>query len=96
VLRDARGKQATISLRGRFESDDSVTVAGAVYPGLGSGVRPVGEVMRDSVARRVVHLLARWYFRSDCVYLVSPPGRLRLPRVRAVAAIIDSIAGVLG
>jgi len=96
LLRDARGRQLSVAVRGRFESDDTATLEAALYAGLGIGIRPRSEVMRESAAGRLIHLLPRWYFLSDRVYLVSPPGRLRLPRVRAVAAIIESIAGELG
>ena len=96
VLSDAGGRQTSVPVRGRFESDDTATLAAALYGGLGIGLRPKGEVLRESTAGRLVHVLPRWHILSYRVHLVSPPGRLRLPRVRAVATIIESVAGLLG
>lgn len=92
VLRDANGKQISVPVRGRFESDDTATLAAAVQAGIGIGLRPKGEVLREAVAGRLVHVLPRWHFGLSTVHLVAPPGRLRLARVRAVATIIEAAA----
>ena len=96
VLHNAEGRQVSVAVTGRFESDDTATLSAALYGGLGIGIRPRGEVQRESAAGRLVPILPRWNYLSLGVHLVSPPGRLRLPRVRAVAAIIESVVGLLG
>lgn len=95
LLRDGGGRQVRVRIQGRFESDDTAALAAALYGGLGIGLLPRGEVKRQSAAGRLVHVLPKWHIQDDRIYLVSPPGRLRLPRVRAVAAIIQSIADLL-
>jgi len=92
ILSDAQGRRKTVRVTGRFESDDTATLAAALYAGLGIGLLTRGEVRRQTAAGRVIHLLPRWHFLDDRIHLVFPPGRLRVPRVRAVAAIIQSIA----
>jgi DNA-binding transcriptional LysR family regulator len=95
-LRDPRGRTETVRVQGRFESDDTATLAMALYAGLGIGLLPRGEVRRATAAGRLVHVLPQWHFQDDRIHLVSPPGRMRLPRVRAVAAIIQAAAESLG
>src|SRR5262245_37478114 len=96
LLRDAHGKEVSVPIAGRFESDDTATLKAALYAGLGIGLRPRGEVARESAAKKLVPVLPRWRFLTNRIHLVSPPGRLRLPRVRAAAAIIESAASQLG
>lgn len=96
VLSDARGRQVSVAVQGRFESDDTATLAAAIYAGLGIGLRPRAEVLRATAEGRLVHVLPKWHFMSYRVHLVSPPGRLRVPRVRAVATVIESVANLLG
>jgi DNA-binding transcriptional LysR family regulator len=91
-LRDADGRTVTVQVRGRFESDDTATLKAALYAGLGVGLRPRGEVARASAEGKLVAVLPRWRFGSSRIHLVSPPGRMRLPRVRAVAAVIEEAA----
>jgi DNA-binding transcriptional LysR family regulator len=94
-LRDGDGRTVTVQIRGRFESDDTATLKAALYAGLGIGVRPRGEVVRASAEGKLVAVLPRWRFGSNRIHLVSPPGRMRLPRVRAVAAVIEEAARTL-
>ncbi|MBL8913913.1 MAG: LysR family transcriptional regulator [Archangium sp.] len=96
VLHDASGRQVSVPVSGSFESDDTATLSAALYSGLGIGIRPRGEVARAVEAGRLVRVLPRWSFASFRVHLVSPPGRLRLPRVRAVAQLIEDMAALLG
>lgn len=96
VLRDGHGKMVTVRVGGRFESDDTALLKAALYAGLGIGLRPRGEVARESAAGRLVPVLPRWRFGSSRIHLVSPPGRMRLPRVRAVAAILEQAARQIG
>lgn len=96
MLPDAQGRQVTVPVAGAFESDDTATLAAELTAGLGIGLRPRGEVALGAAEGRLVHVLPRWSFASFRVHLVSPPGRLRLPRVRVVAQMIESMAGMLG
>jgi DNA-binding transcriptional LysR family regulator len=94
-LHDARGRTVTVRVGGRFESDDTATLKAALYAGLGIGLRPRGEIDRESATGRLVAVLPRWRFGSSRIHLVSPPGRMRLPRVRAVAAMLEEAAALL-
>lgn len=90
VLRDDRGREISAKVGGRFESDDGPTLAAALYAGLGIGIRPAHEVDQAAKAGRVVRVLAGWRFAPLTIYLVAPPGRMRLPRVRAVADLVQT------
>ncbi|MDX2019044.1 MAG: LysR substrate-binding domain-containing protein [Deltaproteobacteria bacterium] len=89
-LRHHSGKSYVAPVAGRFSSDDTATLHAAIQAGLGIGLRPRREVQEAASKGALVHVLPHWGFGDFPVYLVSPPGRLRLARVRAVANLIEA------
>ncbi|MEQ9318611.1 MAG: LysR family transcriptional regulator [Polyangiaceae bacterium] len=89
VLRDAKGRDVQARPGGRIDCDDTETLRRALYAGLGIGFRPPGEVKREARAGRLVPVLPRHGLRPVAVHLVTPPGRLRLRRVRAMAELLE-------
>jgi len=90
VLKNARGQERSVKVGGHFESDDTATLLAAVYAGLGIGFRPDGEVRREAARGKLVHVLPGWTSGGSGVrvQMLTPPGRLRLSRVRVVADIL--------
>lgn len=95
TLRDRRGREFSAEIGGRFECDDKAGLVAALYLSLGIGLRPRGEVLREVAAGRLVHILPRWQFAKISVSVISAPGRLKLPRVRAVADALAEAASLL-
>ena len=89
MLRDGRGKTIEVTPGGQLDCDDTETLKGALYAGLGIGLRPEGEVARAVAAGKLLRVLPRYGFQILPVHLVSVPGRLRLARVRAVATLLE-------
>lgn len=91
VLRNARGQERSVRVGGHFESDDTAILRAAVYGGVGIGFRPIGEIRREATRASLVHILPGWLGTGSGVrvQLLSPPGRLRLARVRMVAEILE-------
>jgi len=83
------GQMLEAPVAGQFESDDNDALRAALYAGLGIGVRPRTEVLQGVAEGRLVHVLPEYRWFEFPVYLVSPPGRLRLARVRAVANLLE-------
>lgn len=79
---------------GSFESDDTESLRLAIYSGLGIGFRPAGEVRREGEKGTLVPVLPGWIAGGSGVrlQLLSPVGRTRLGRVRAVAELIEQAA----
>lgn len=90
-LKNARGKQRSLPISGAFESDDTEALRAAVYGGVGIGFRPLGEIRREAAGGTLVHVLPGWTGSGSGVQvqLLSPPGRLRLARVRVVAEVVE-------
>lgn len=88
-LQDTTGKVVSARVGGQFESDDTEVLHRALHCGLGIGLRPRGEVETMSKQGVWVHVLPEYTVASLSVSLVSPVGRLRLSRVRAVAQLVE-------
>lgn len=95
ILRDARGREVSAEIGGRFESDDKAALVAALYLGMGIGLRSRGEVQREAAAGRLIRILPRWQFAKINVSVISAPGRLKIPRVRAVADALAEAAALL-
>lgn len=90
------GKRATAAIGGTFECNDAQLQGEALYAGLGIGLRPADEVRRGEEAGTLERVLPAWSFEPFSVWIVSPRGRLKVPRVAAVADVLRRIIGRLG
>jgi len=90
-----RGRRVEADIGGSFECDDAQLQAEALYAGLGIGLRPADEVRRAQLAGTLEPVLPGWRFQPVSVWIVSPRGRLRVPRVAAVADLLRRVIGRL-
>ena len=86
------GQGVTVPIAGRFECNDSRAHAIALDEGLGIALRPAPDVARAVRERRWVRVLPGWRTAPIPVWAVTPPGRLRVPRV---ALLVDALRQVL-
>lgn len=96
ALIDRQGRRVRARIRGAFECNEAQLQAEALYAGLGIGLRPGDEVRRGVEAGTLERVLPGWSFEPFSVWIVSPPGRLRVPRVAAVAEVLKRVIGRLG
>jgi len=89
------GKRVTAPIGGTFECNDAQLQSEALYAGLGIGLRPADEVRRAEAAGTLEQVLPAWSFEPFSVWIVSPRGRLQVPRVAAVAEVLRRIIGRL-
>lgn len=95
ALMHRSGKRSTARIGGTFECNDAQLQAEALYAGLGIGLRPSDEVQRAEQAGTLERVLPAWSFEPFSVWIVSPKGRLKLPRVAAVAELLKRVIGRL-
>jgi DNA-binding transcriptional LysR family regulator len=91
VLRD--GRLELVSAEARVRTTSARLAHEAVVAGAGIGLFPVHVVERDLAEQRLVPVLAPAEIRVGSLWLVHPPARIQLARVRAV---VDAIRQVLG
>lgn len=91
VLRSPDGEDVEAVPGGRIDCDDTETLRRATYAGLGIGLRPRREVEAAVERGELVAVLPGHYFRPVPVYLVTPPGRLRRRRVRAMSELLEAV-----
>lgn len=89
------GRPQRFPVAGRFETEDSRALAGALDGGLGIGIRLRSVVEADADAGRLQRVLPEWQLASLPVYALTPQGRQRLPRVRALVELLrNTIRGL--
>ncbi len=91
ALMHRSGKRSTARIAGTFECSDAQLQAEALYAGLGIGLRPADEVHRAEQAGTLARVLPTWSFEPFSVWIVSPKGRLKVPRVAAVADLLKRV-----
>lgn len=82
-LRDARGKETAVHVRGRIESNYNEVVRDAVLAGLGIAVHSIWHVADDLRAGRMLQVLPDYDVPDSGIYAVKPQRRQVPPRVRA-------------
>lgn len=96
ALVDLAGRRVKAPVDGTFECNDAQLQAEALYAGLGIRLLPADEVRRAQAAGTLERVLPRWRVAPVSVWVVSPRGRLRVPRVAAVADLLRRVIGRLG
>jgi DNA-binding transcriptional LysR family regulator len=89
------GKRTAARIAGTFECNDAQLQVEALYAGMGIGLRPADEVRRAALAGTLEQVLPAWSYEPFSVWIVSPKGRLKLPRVAAVADLLKRVIGRL-
>jgi DNA-binding transcriptional LysR family regulator len=97
-------RTVTVPVSGRFEANDTEALRQALLAGMGIGLRPLEEVLRGVREGRLVHVLPRWGFHIlpglgvgfPPLTVLSPPGRLKVARVRLVADALAEAGRLLG
>lgn len=85
TLVSGKGREQTVPVRGRFESDNSAALGEALRAGLGIGIRPQSEIEAGVEDGTLVHVLPKWRMAGIPLYLLTPAGRRRVPRIRIFA-----------
>jgi DNA-binding transcriptional LysR family regulator len=89
ALKDTHGREQSVPVRGRFESDDVRALSAALYAGIGIGFRPKGEVQRAVAGGSLVAVLPGLRSWAIPIYLLMPRVRARIPKVRLVADLLN-------
>lgn len=84
-LRDPGGKEASVRVRGRLESNFGEVLRDAALAGLGIALHSTWHVCEDLRAGRLQLVLPRYSLPESGLYAVMPQRRLVLPRARAFA-----------
>jgi DNA-binding transcriptional LysR family regulator len=92
TLKDPQGREHTVKVGGRFESDNPNALTAALHAGLGIGFRPRGEVARAAASGQVVPVLPGFRSWSVPIYLMTTRARSRLPRVRLIWDLVAAAA----
>jgi DNA-binding transcriptional LysR family regulator len=95
ALVDLAGRRVRAPVAGAFECNDAQLQAELLYAGLGIGLLPGDEVRRAQAAGTLERVLPRWRVAPVSVWVVSPRGRLKVPRVAAVADLLRRVIGRL-
>ncbi|MET0282930.1 MAG: LysR family transcriptional regulator [Polyangiales bacterium] len=83
-LRDARGREETVRVEGRYESSLGEALCDAAVAGLGIARHSTWLVRRELAAGRLVRVLPSYTTLPESgIYAVMPARRLLPPRVRA-------------
>lgn len=90
-----QGRRVSARIGGTFESSDAHVQLEALLAGLGIGLLPLVEIRRLSALGTVERVLPSWDFAPLSVWLVSPEGCLRVPRVAAVAEAVRKVVARL-
>lgn len=86
ALVDRQGRRCEASIGGSFECSDSRLQRDMLYAGYGIGARPASEVRHAERTGQLERALPSWAFDPVPVWVLSPRGRLRLPRIALVVA----------
>lgn len=89
TLVDRRGRVVEALVGGTFECSDAQLQNEVLFAGLGIGLRPLDEVARAEANGTLERVLPAWSFRPIPVWLVSPEPRVKVPRVAAVAELLQ-------
>lgn len=89
---DRRGRRCDAPISGTFQCSDSQLQRDVLYAGHGIGPRPASEVRRAESAGRLDRVLPAWAFAPIPIWVLSPKGRLRLPRI---ALVVDHLKRVV-
>jgi DNA-binding transcriptional LysR family regulator len=92
-LVDRQGRRVDAPIAGSLECSDAQLQAEALYAGFGIGLRPADEVRRAESTGTLERVLPGFRHRPFSVWLVSPQARSRIPRVAAVAELLQSVIG---
>ena len=95
ALVNRRGRRVEARINGALECNDAQLQAEALYAGFGIGLRPLDEVKRAELAGTLERVLPQWRYEPIPVWIVSPKGRLKVPRVAAVAELLKRVIGRL-
>jgi DNA-binding transcriptional LysR family regulator len=95
ALVSRRGRSVRVPIGGALECNDAQLQGEALFAGLGIALRLADEVRRGAVAGTLERVLPGWSFEPFPVWIVSPRGRLKVPRVAAVAALLRRVIGGL-
>ena len=90
-----QGRRVSARVGGTFESSDAHVQLEALLAGLGIGLLPVVDIRRLEALGTAERVLPAWGFAPLAVWLVSPEGRLRVPRVAAVADAVRRVVARL-
>ncbi|MBK7400065.1 MAG: LysR family transcriptional regulator [Myxococcales bacterium] len=90
-----QGRRVSARVGGTFESSDAHVQLEALLAGLGIGLLPVVDIRRLEALGTAERVLPAWEFAPLAVWLVSPEGRLRVPRVAAVADAVRRVVARL-
>ena len=82
-LRARNGRETTVRVHGRLQSNLGEVVRDAAIAGLGIALHSTWHVCEDLRAGRLKVVLPEYQLPDSGVYAVMPPGRAMLPRVRA-------------
>ncbi len=93
IFRGNDGKQITVRVRGRIETNMGEVVRDAALAGLGISLHSTWHICEDLTAGRLRIVLPEYELPESAIYAVMPPRRLVLPRVRAF---IDDLTEYLG
>lgn len=94
-LVDRQGRKRMTPIGGRLECSDARFQSEVLYAGFGIGLRPAAEVRRAVHDGALERVLPSFSLEPVPVWIVSPKGRLRLPRVVRVADLIVRVIGSL-
>jgi DNA-binding transcriptional LysR family regulator len=92
TLSNRLGHRSEASIGGTFECSDSQLQRDVLYAGYGIGPLPASEVQQAERTGRLERVLPSWAFDPVPVWVLSPRGRLRLPRI---ALVVDQLKRVV-
>lgn len=95
ALVNRRGRRVDVGIDGSLECNDAQLQAEALYAGFGIALRPNDEVKRGELGGTLERVLPLWRLEPISVWIVSPKGRLKVPRVAAVAELLKRAIGRL-
>jgi DNA-binding transcriptional LysR family regulator len=83
TLRGAEGREVSVRVRGRLESNLGEVIRDAALAGLGIALHSTWHVCEDLEAGRLVRVLPQYSPPDSGIYALMPERRLVLPRARA-------------
>ncbi len=88
-LHGPNGVEVVVRPQGPLRANNAEALTPALLAGLGLAVYPDFLVWDDLQAGRLVRVLPKWSSPPIALNLVTPPGRLRPPRVTALIAFLE-------
>jgi DNA-binding transcriptional LysR family regulator len=88
-------RTATARLGGRVECSDARLLCELIYAGVGIGLLPAAVVRRGQRDGTLERVLPTWEYAPIPVWVVSPKGRLALPRVARVVEVLARAVAAL-